>query len=62
MMVTFDSQGPIDIVVLSFENGFLVKVPPMLRILNSTKIGCLTLSLKYEIVVDLHCLHQLGME
>ncbi|WMV33507.1 hypothetical protein MTR67_026892 [Solanum verrucosum] len=62
VMVTFHIQGLMDMVVLSSDKGFLVKVPPMLRLLNSTKIGCLTLSLREEMVVDIHCLFVLDVK
>jgi len=46
------TQGLMDKVDLNFDKGFPVKVPPML-LLSSTKIGCVTLSLKEVMVVDL---------
>jgi len=61
-MVTFHIQGPKDMVVLSCNKGFLVKVPPMLRLLNLTNIWHLTLRLKEEMMADLHCLLVLDVE
>ncbi|WMV18811.1 hypothetical protein MTR67_012196 [Solanum verrucosum] len=61
-MVTFHTRGPVDMVLPSLEKGFSVKVPPMIRLLNSTKIGCLTLNLKEEMLVDLYYLFVLGVE
>uniref|UniRef100_M1DYP7 Uncharacterized protein n=1 Tax=Solanum tuberosum TaxID=4113 RepID=M1DYP7_SOLTU len=44
-----------DMIVLGFDKGLPVKVPPML-LLDSTKIGRLTLKLKEEMVGDIHYL------
>lgn len=47
MVISF-MQGPMDTVILGFDNGFPsfpVKVPPIL-LLGLTKTGSLTLSLK----------------
>ncbi|WMV25463.1 hypothetical protein MTR67_018848 [Solanum verrucosum] len=60
-MVTSHVQGLMDMVVLSSDKRFSVKVPPML-LLSSTKIGCLTLGLKEEMVVDFHHLLVLNVE
>jgi len=60
-MVISLTQGPMDMVVLSFNKGFSAKVHPVL-LLCSIKIGCLTLSLKEETIVDLHCLLVLSGE
>lgn len=60
-MVTFHIQGPMDMVVLSLDKGLLVKVPLMLLI-SSTMIGCLTLNLKEELVVGIHHLIFLNVE
>jgi len=46
---------PVDMVILSFDKGWQVKVPPML-LLHSTNIGYLTLSLNEVMVVDFHFL------
>ncbi|WMV30694.1 hypothetical protein MTR67_024079 [Solanum verrucosum] len=51
VMVTFHIQGPMDMVILGSTNVFPVKVPPMLRLLITTKRECLALSLNEEIVV-----------
>jgi len=59
--VTFYIQGPRDIVILCFDKGFLIKVPSMFLI-SSTKIECLTQSIKEGMVVDPHCLLVLGVE
>uniref|UniRef100_M1DJF8 Gag-pol polyprotein n=1 Tax=Solanum tuberosum TaxID=4113 RepID=M1DJF8_SOLTU len=48
-VVTSHIQGPMDMVILNSDKGFLVKVPPML-LPSSTKIECLTLILKEEMV------------
>ncbi|WMV46631.1 hypothetical protein MTR67_040016 [Solanum verrucosum] len=53
MMVPFCIQRPIDMVVLGSDKGFPIKASPIFRLLSSTKIGCLTLSLKEEMVVEM---------
>ena len=50
-MVTFHIQGPMDVRVLKSVNVFPIKAPQML-ILDSKKIGCLTLNLNEEMVVS----------
>lgn len=55
MIVTSHIQGTWILFSLSFDKGFPTKVPPML-FQSSTKILCLTLSLKEDMVVDIHCL------
>ncbi|KAH0781380.1 hypothetical protein KY290_000978 [Solanum tuberosum] len=54
-------QGPMDIIVLDFDQGFSVMVPLML-LLGSTKIGWLTLSLMEGMVVGPYCLIILSVE
>lgn len=49
-------------VVLNFDEGPSIKVPLMVRFYITTNIGCLTLSLKEETIVGLHCLLVLDKE
>ncbi|WMV41071.1 hypothetical protein MTR67_034456 [Solanum verrucosum] len=55
VMVASHIQGLMGMVALSFDRGFPAMVPPML-LLSSTKIGGLAVSVKEEMVGDLHCL------
>lgn len=48
-------QSSIEKVSLDFDNAFLVNIPPML-LLSSIKKGCITVSLKEEMIVDPHFL------
>ena len=52
VMVTFLILDSVDMVVLNSGKSIFVKVRLMCWLLNSTKIGCLTLNLKVEVVVD----------
>lgn len=52
-MLTSHIQGPIDVVVLGSDKGFMVKIPPMLRLLIQTNIWCLTVNIKKEMVVEM---------
>lgn len=49
-------------VVLNFDEGPSIKVPLMVRFYITSNIGCLTLSLKEETIVGLHCLLVLDKE
>lgn len=60
-MVSFHIQGLMDIVDVSFDKGFPVKVTQMWRLI-STKIECITLRLKDGMVVDPYCPHVLSVE
>lgn len=51
VMVTSHIQGMMDMVVLNSNKGLIVKAPPMIWIL-SLIYGCLTLSLKVKMVVE----------
>uniref|UniRef100_M1DM20 Uncharacterized protein n=1 Tax=Solanum tuberosum TaxID=4113 RepID=M1DM20_SOLTU len=44
---------PVDMVVLNSGKSSLIKFLKMFQLQSSTKIGCLTLSLKEEVVVDI---------
>jgi len=47
--------------ILNFDKSFSVKVLLMIRLLSSTIIGCLTLSLKEVVVIDILFLLALGV-
>lgn len=61
--IFFFMQGYMNMVILGLNKRFLVKVSPVV-LLSSTKIGCLTISLKEGIVVNYHilCLLVLSVE
>lgn len=54
MIVDSHTQSSMDMVILSFDKGFPLKVLVIIH-LSSTKIRCLTLSLNGGMVVDSHC-------
>lgn len=52
VLVTFDIQCLIEMVIVGFYKGFLIKVPPMIKIIYSLPNGYLTINLNKETMVE----------